>query len=103
MHAIVLRELGPPENLHLEELPDPVPGPGEVVVRLKAAALNHRAVWIRLGQYAGITLPIVLGSDGAGEVAAVGAGVDPALVGRAVVIDPSLDWGPDDRAQGKSF
>jgi NADPH:quinone reductase-like Zn-dependent oxidoreductase len=103
MKAVVLRALGPPENLQLEEIPDPTPGPGEVIVGLKAAALNHRDVWIRLGQYAGIKLPIVLGSDGAGEVAAVGSGVDPALVGRAVVIDPSLDWGPDERAQGRSF
>lgn len=103
MQAIILRELGPPENLRLEQLPDPTPGPGEAVVRLKGAALNHRDVWIRLGQYAGIKLPIVLGSDGAGEVAAVGSGVDPALVGRAVVIDPSLDWGPDERAQGRAF
>jgi len=101
--AVVLRELGPAANLRLDEVPDPVPGAGEVVVRLKAAALNHRDVWIRLGQYAGIKVPIILGSDGAGEVAAVGAGVDGALVGRAVVIDPSLDWGPDERAQGRTY
>lgn len=103
MRAIVLRELGPPENLRTEQLPDPIPGPGEALVRLAAAALNHRDVWIRLGQYAGIKLPIVLGSDGAGEVVLVGGGVDAALVGRAVVIDPSLDWGPDERAQGRRF
>jgi NADPH:quinone reductase-like Zn-dependent oxidoreductase len=103
MKAIVLRELGPPDNLRLEQVPDPIPGPGEAVVRLKAAALNHRDVWIRLGQYAGIKLPIVLGSDGAGEVVAVGSGIDPVLVGRAIVIDPSLDWGPNERAQGRSF
>jgi NADPH:quinone reductase-like Zn-dependent oxidoreductase len=103
MNAIVLRELGPPDNLRLEQVPDPVPGPGEAVVRLKAAALNHRDVWIRLGQYAGIKLPIIPGSDGAGEVVAAGRDVDPALVGRAVVIDPSLDWGPDERAQARSF
>ena len=103
MKAVVLRELGPAANLRLDEVPDPVPGAGEVVVRLKAAALNHRDVWIRLGQYAGIKVPIILGSDGAGEVAAVGAGVDGALVGRAVVIDPSLDWGPDERAQGRTY
>jgi zinc-binding alcohol dehydrogenase/oxidoreductase len=103
MKAIVLRELGEPENLKLEDAPDPQPGPNEVVVRLKAAALNHRDVWIRRGLYAGIRLPIILGSDGAGEVAAVGAGVDPSLVGRAVVIDPSLDWGPDERVQGPNY
>ncbi|MDE3153980.1 MAG: zinc-binding dehydrogenase [Acidobacteriota bacterium] len=103
MKAVVLREIGPPTNLKLEEVPDPAPGPGEVVVQLKAAALNHRDAFIRQGLYAGITLPIILGSDGAGEVAAVGEGVDRSLLGRAVVIDPGMDWGPDERAQGRAY
>jgi NADPH:quinone reductase-like Zn-dependent oxidoreductase len=103
MKAIILRELGGPESLRLEDLPDPVPGPGEAVVRLRAAALNHRDAWIRHGLYAGIKLPIVPGSDGAGEVAAVGDGVDHAWVGKAVVINPSLDWGDDERAQGPRY
>jgi len=103
MKAIVLRQLGEAENLRLEEVPDPQPGPQEVVVRLKAAALNHRDVWIRRGLYAGIKLPIILGSDGAGEVIAVGADADQSLVGRAVVINPSLDWGPDDRVFGPNY
>jgi NADPH:quinone reductase-like Zn-dependent oxidoreductase len=103
MNAIVLRELGGPERLALEQIPDPQPGPGEAVVRLRAAALNHRDAWIRQGLYAGITLPIVLGSDGAGTVQAVGVGVDPALLGTAVVINPSLDWGTDDRVQGPAY
>jgi len=103
MNAIVLRELGGPERLVLEQVSDPEPGPGEAVVALRAAALNHRDAWIRKGLYAGITLPIILGSDGAGEVAAVGPGVDPAWLGRHVVINPSLGWGPDDRVQGPSY
>jgi NADPH:quinone reductase-like Zn-dependent oxidoreductase len=103
MKAIVLRELGQPEQLVVETVPDPVACPGQVVVRLRAAALNHRDAWIRKGLYAGITLPIILGSDGAGEVETVGAGVDRALVGTSVVINPSLDWGPDDRAQGSHY
>ena len=77
MNAIVLRDLGGPERLGVESVPDPQPGPGEAVVRLHAAALNHRDAWIRKGQYAGIKLPVVLGSDGAGVVGSVGAGVDP--------------------------
>ena len=92
MQAIVLRDLGGPENLRLEKVPDPQPGPGEVVVRLKAAALNHRDVWIRRGLYAGIKLPIVLGSDGAGTVSAVGPKADANLLGREVIINPGLDW-----------
>lgn len=103
MKAVVLRELGGPEQLRLEQVPDPHPGPGEVVVRLSAAALNHRDAWIRVGQYAGITLPVILGSDGAGHVEAIGEGVDRALDGAAVVINPSLDWGTDEHVQGPAY
>ncbi len=103
MKAIVLRELGGPDNLLYENVPDPTAAAGEVVVKLKAAALNHRDQWIRHGLYAGIKLPIILGSDGAGVVAAVGEGVDAALVGKEVVINPSLDWGSDENAQSKAY
>jgi NADPH:quinone reductase-like Zn-dependent oxidoreductase len=103
MKAIILRELGAPENLKLEDWPDPQAGPGEVVVRLKAAALNHRDVFIWQKLYPNIQLPAILGSDGAGVVAAVGDGVDPALVGSEVVVEPGLDWGPDDRLQGPKY
>src|SRR5262245_35199755 len=103
MKAVVLRELGDPDVLELQEVPDPQPGPGEVVVRLRAAALNRRDVWIRKGRYAGIKLPVILGSDGAGEVIATGARVERALVGQEVVIDPALNWGDDERAQGPDF
>ena len=106
MKAVVLRHPGPAENLRLEEAPDPAPGAGEVVVRLRAAALNHRDVWIRsgTGAYAGgFKQRVILGSDGAGDVLSVGRGADPALVGRAVVINPSLHWGDADTAQGPDF
>jgi len=103
MNAVVLRELGGPEKLAVEQMPDPQPGPGDAVVRVRAAALNHRDAWIRQGQYAGIRLPIILGSDGAGEVVAVGEGVDGVGVGQEVVINPSLDWGPGERVQGPKY
>jgi NADPH:quinone reductase-like Zn-dependent oxidoreductase len=103
MRAVVLNGLGDVENLRLEQRPDPHPAAGQAVVRVRAAALNHRDVFIRRGQYANIKFPIILGSDGAGEVAEVGEGVDPSWIGREVVIDPSLDWGPDKRAQHGSF
>lgn len=103
MKAVVLRELGGPEKLLLEDVPDPQAGPGEVIVRLKAAAMNHRDVWIRTGRYAGIKLPIILGSDGAGTVDAVGAGVDPSLVGKPVLINPCLNWGDDPAVQRNDF
>ena len=103
MKAVVLRALGGPEVLRVEDVPNPRPAAGEVVVRLHAAALNHRDVWIRTGQYAGIRLPIILGSDGAGDVVEPGTGVDGAWRGREVVIDPALNWGDDKRVQGKTF
>src|SRR3954468_7175962 len=103
MQAIVLRDLGGPEQLRLQTAPDPQPGPGEVVVRLKAAALNHRDVWIRKGLYAGIKLPVILGPGGAGAVSAVGPNADQKLLGREVVLNPGLDWGDDDRVQGPHF
>jgi len=103
VRAVVLRELGGPGNLRVEEWPSPVPGPGEVIVRVRAAALNHRDVWIRRGQYAGIRLPAILGSDATGEVAAAGDAEGQAWLGQEVVIDPSLGWGPDSRAQEGAF
>jgi zinc-binding alcohol dehydrogenase/oxidoreductase len=103
MKAIVLRDPGSADHLRLEEVIDPKPAPGEVVVRLKAAALNHRDLWIWKGMYAGIKLPAILGSDGAGVVESVGEGVDGAMAGREVVINPSLDWGSDERCFGDQF
>jgi NADPH:quinone reductase-like Zn-dependent oxidoreductase len=103
VRAIVLRELGEPGNLRMEEWPTPVPGPGEVVVRLRAAAINHRDVWIRCGQYAGIRLPAILGSDGTGEVVAAGDAESNSWLGKDVVIDPSFGWGPDPHAQAGTF
>jgi NADPH:quinone reductase-like Zn-dependent oxidoreductase len=73
------------------------------VVRLHAAALNHRDVFIMQGLYAKIQLPCVLGSDGAGVVESVGKGVDPSWVGRRVLLNPQSGWGPDPRAQGRDF
>jgi zinc-binding alcohol dehydrogenase/oxidoreductase len=103
VRAVVLRTLGHPDVLRLEDMPDPEPAAGEAIVRLRAAALNHRDVWIRKGQYAGIKTPIILGSDGAGDVVAVGAGVDASWPGRDVVINPSFNFGDDERAQGPDF
>src|SRR5262249_41600752 len=103
MKAIILRELGAAENLKLEEATDPHPGAGEAVVRLKAAALNHRDVFIWQNLYPNVKLPAILGSDGAGVVAAVGEGVDQAWIGREVVIEPGLDWGPSEEFQNKNY
>jgi NADPH:quinone reductase-like Zn-dependent oxidoreductase len=90
-------------QLGLASVAAPVPGAGEALVSLRAAALNHRDVWIKLGQYAGLKFPCIPGSDGAGVVAAVGAGADPSWVGREVIINPAFGWGSDQRTQGGGF
>lgn len=103
MRAVMLREMGSPDGWRVEEVDDPRPGPGEVVVALRAAALNHRDLFILQGLYPGIALPVIPGSDGAGIVRELGAGVDPDWLGREVVIEPGLDWGPDERAQSPRY
>src|ERR1700760_1071316 len=87
MKALVLTEKNKP--LALQEVEDPRANEGEAVVRIHAAALNHRDVWIQRGQYAGLKYPIVVGSDGAGIV----EDGPEAWVGRSVIIDPALHWG----------
>jgi NADPH:quinone reductase-like Zn-dependent oxidoreductase len=81
--AIRIHEDGGPEVLRYEDAPDPSPGDGEVLVRLRAAALNHIDLWIRKG-LPSVPKPWILGSDGAGER------VD---TGERVVINPGLDDG----------
>jgi len=94
MKAIAIRAHGGPEVVNLEELPDPQPQPGEAVVRVKAAAMNHLDIWVRIG-WPGLKLafPHVLGSDVSGVVEAVGAGVSGVKVGDEVVVNPSLGCG----------
>ena len=87
MKALVLTGMN--EAMVVQERADPVAGEGEVIVKVRAAALNHRDVWIQKGQYAGLKYPIIPGSDGAGIVAA-GAGE---WTGKDVIINPSINWG----------
>lgn len=100
MKAAVLTSIN---NLGVDHLPTPVAGPGEVLVRVRAAALNHRDIWIKSGQYAGLKFPIVPGSDGAGEVCDTGSGVDREWIGREVIINPGMDWGHQEKAQEPRF
>ena len=75
MRAVVCRSYGAPEDLVVDELADPVPGPGQVVVRIHAAAVNFPDVLLIAGRYqVKIPVPFVPGSELAGEVVAVGAG-----------------------------
>src|SRR5579863_7943210 len=103
MKAFVLQQVGDSREVHLSEVADPTPGQGEVVVRVRAAALNHRDVYITQGQYAGLKFPIIPGSDGVGEIAAIGTGVEEWRIGDAVIINPSLDWGDDPSVAGPQW
>lgn len=96
-------QLAAVNQLNVVEVAEPKPAAGEVVVALRAAALNHRDVWIKAGQYAGLKWPCIPGSDGAGVVDAVGEGVDASWRGREVVINPSFGWGEREEAQGAQF
>jgi zinc-binding alcohol dehydrogenase/oxidoreductase len=89
MKALVLKDRG--RAAEVLEAPMPVAGPGEAVVRVHAAALNHRDVWIQKGQYAGLKYPIIPGSDGAGVVVVSPEAAD--WVGKQVIINPALSWG----------
>ncbi len=92
MKAVRIHEDGGPEVLRYENAPDPEPGPGEVLVRLRAASLNHLDVWLRKG-LPSVPKPRILGADGAGTVAALGPGVDGLAEGEVVLLNPGLDDG----------
>jgi NADPH:quinone reductase len=83
MRAIVVNELGGPEVMRLAEQPDPVAGPGQVVVAVAAAGVNFRDIYVRTGMYQQ-PLPYVPGSEGAGTVTAVGDHVTGLAVGDQV-------------------
>jgi NADPH:quinone reductase-like Zn-dependent oxidoreductase len=88
--AIRIHEDGGPEVLRYEDAPDPEPGPGEVLVRMRAASVNHLDVWVRKG-LPSATKPHILGADGAGVVEALGDGASGLEVGQEVVINPGIE------------
>ncbi|MDQ1002201.1 zinc-binding alcohol dehydrogenase/oxidoreductase [Neobacillus niacini] len=107
MIAAILRDVVKPgekiAEIYLENVPDPEPDTGEVVVRLKTAALNRRDVYIRQGLYPKITAPSILGSDGAGMIVKLGEDVQGMEIGDEVIINPGLDWGDDPNRPGPGF
>jgi NADPH:quinone reductase-like Zn-dependent oxidoreductase len=103
MRAIEMRESAGGRTLHLIDRPALLPGPGEVVLRLRAASLNYRDLAILRGDYpAGRALPYVPGSDGAGVVAAVGPGVTRVRPGQRAAGHYVVDWleGPPTEQNG---
>jgi len=94
MRAVVLEQHGGPEVLTVRDIPEPVPPPGWVKVRVRACALNHLDLWARRG-LPGIRypLPLILGNDVAGSVAEPGPGVEGIERGAEVVLAPGLSCG----------
>jgi NADPH:quinone reductase-like Zn-dependent oxidoreductase len=90
--AIRIHEDGGPDVLRYEDVEDPVPGPGEVLVALRAGGLNHLDVWVRKG-LPSVPKPRILGADGAGVVAGLGDGVESFAMGDRVVINPGIPHG----------
>jgi len=90
--AVRIHEDGGPEVLVYEDVPDPAPGPGEVLVALRAASLNHLDVWVRKG-LPSVPKPRIMGADGAGVVAALGEGVTGLAEGDRVVLNPGIEHG----------
>lgn len=94
MKAVIFHEQGGPEKLQYEEVERPVPGPFDVLVKVRAAALNHLDLWLRKGiPGRQIPMPHISGCEGAGDVAEVGSCVTYIKAGDAVVITPGSSCG----------
>ncbi len=90
MKALTLK--GKDQPLAYEDVATPTAQAGQALVKIKAAALNHRDVWIQKGMYPGISYPAILGSDALGS-----------YDGRDVIINPNNNWGDDERVQDNSY
>lgn len=100
MKAIILEALNEP--LEVKEAGVPAIAADEALVKVHAAAFNHRDLWIQKGQYAGIRFPVILGADGSGVVEQAGADA-ASWKGKEVIINPSLNWGNNPRTQSKDY
>jgi NADPH:quinone reductase-like Zn-dependent oxidoreductase len=100
MRALVLTS---PGKLEIKDKPKPKAGPGQVLVRIKSATLNRRDQWIREGKYPHIHFDVIMGSDGCGVVEEVFDEINQPWIGKEVVINPNIDWGPDLEVQGGKY
>ncbi|MBI3762385.1 MAG: zinc-binding dehydrogenase [Chloroflexi bacterium] len=100
LKALRLSSPIPLDQLETSEVPEPRPGPGEALIRLKAAALNHRDLWQFIRGWQG---SFILGSDGTGVVESLGPGATGLAPGAEVVINPSFDWGEREEAYSSQF
>jgi NADPH:quinone reductase-like Zn-dependent oxidoreductase len=93
MKAVIFREHGGADKLEYADVADPKISADEVLVRVRACALNHLDVWIREAAGFPIEMPHILGNDIAGEIVAVGANVNTRKVGERVIISPGVTDG----------
>lgn len=100
MKALVLAE---DKSLGIKDVEKPTVNKGEVLVNIKASALNHRELWIQKGLYPGMALPCILGADGTGLVTEIGQGVEPKWINKAVIIYPAYGWGDNESAPTRKF
>lgn len=98
MKAVCIHEHGGLEVLRWEDVADPSYGRDEVLIRIKAAAMNHLDIWVRNG-LPGVPLPVIMGSDGSGVIAELGADVEGWQVGDEVIIQPGTYCGECDRCK----
>lgn len=101
MKAVILEGINQP--LKYTDVEKPALQSGEVLVKIEAAAFNHRDYWIQKGQYAGLRFPSIQGSDGSGVVELVADEEHQHWVGKEVIINPSLNWGNNPDTQAKDY
>lgn len=101
MKALVLNNN--PYSFGIQEVEKPTPAESQVLVKVLTASLNHRDQWIRVGKYAKIQYPAILGSDACGIVEQIGSSVDSDWIGKRVIINPNISWGESQSAQGKDY
>lgn len=100
MKAILLNK---EMELSITDVKAPKATAGEVVIKVLASALNHRELWIEKGLYPGMTVPCVLGADGAGIVIEIGDNVPDHWLEKEVIIYPGYDWGSSEIAPTRQF
>ncbi|MCE7991737.1 MAG: zinc-binding dehydrogenase [Roseivirga sp.] len=102
MKALLLVD-NPDNKLAFRQMDRPTPEDGQVLLRVKAAALNRRDEWIRQGKYPGIRFDTILGSDGAGVVESVGGDISEDFIGKEVLINPNMNWGDNPAVQAGNY
>ncbi len=101
MKAVILEGVNQP--LTIKEVSIPEVKENQALIKLKASAFNHRDWWIQKGLYAGLKFPVILGSDGAGVVVEVSNPKHNHWINKEVIINPSLEWGDNERVQSARY